>query len=160
MMLPRVYWAPVLLAGLLLVGCEQSQTVGGDTARLRTSYHLYGFEKEFGYSQAVRVDKTLYVSGTVAVDPEGKLVGPGDMALQLEAVYANLERTLAAHGATFENVVRERIVTTDMEELLRVSEMRFKYYDANALPTATWSQVERLIDPGFMIEIEVTAELP
>lgn len=148
------------VAALALGGCEQTAGNGGEGNRIRAQFNLYDFEQNFGYAQSVKVGKTLYVSGTVAVDAEGRLVGPGDMATQLEAVYSNLDRTLAANGSGFEHVVREDIYTTDMEALLAVSAIRFDYYARNSLPAGTWVQVERLIDPGFLVEIAVTAELP
>jgi enamine deaminase RidA (YjgF/YER057c/UK114 family) len=123
-------------------------------------FHLNAYEKDFGYSQAVLIDKTLYVSGTVAVDSNGRLVAPGDMAGQLRAAYANVRRTLAAHGADFDEVVKETIYTTDMDALLKASDVRFEYYDKERLPTVSWVQVQRLVDPGFLVEIEVVAELP
>lgn len=143
-----------------LTACGQTGPATGEDTRLRVQYNLYDFEQNFGYAQSVKLGRTLYVSGTVAVDAEGRLVGPGDMAAQLEAVYVNLGRTLQANGAGFEHVVRENIFTTDMGALLEASAVRFYYYPRNALPAATWVQVERLIDPGFLVEIEVTAELP
>jgi enamine deaminase RidA (YjgF/YER057c/UK114 family) len=123
-------------------------------------FHLNAYEKDFGYSQAVLIDKTLYVSGSVAVDANGRLVAPGDMAGQMRAAYANIRRTLAAHGADFDEVVKETIYTTDMNALLKSSDIRFEYYDKERLPTVSWVQVERLVDPGFLVEIEVVAELP
>jgi enamine deaminase RidA (YjgF/YER057c/UK114 family) len=108
----------------------------------------------------VLIDKTLYVSGSVAVDSKGRLVAPGDMAGQMRAVYTNIRRTLAAHGADFDEVVKETIYTTDMEALLKASDLRFEYYDKERLPTVSWVQVQRLVDPGFLVEIEVVAELP
>jgi len=56
--------------------------------------------------------------------------------------------------------VRENIYTTDMEALLAASELRFEYYARNSLPAGTWVEVRRLVDPGFLVQIEVTAELP
>ena len=70
------------------------------------------------------------------------------------------ERTLAAHGADFEEVVKETIFTTDMDALLKASDLRFEYYSKERLPTTSWVQVQRLVDPGFLVEIEVIAELP
>jgi enamine deaminase RidA (YjgF/YER057c/UK114 family) len=128
--------------------------------RVKQVFHLNGYERDFGYSQAVLVDKTLYVSGSVAVDAEGRLVAPGDMAGQLRAAYANIRRTLAAHRAEFDEVVKETIYTTDMEALLKASDVRLEYYDKERLPTISWVQVQRLVDKGFLVEIEVVAELP
>src|ERR1700729_3578490 len=70
--------------------------------RVKQVFHLNGYEKDFGYSQAVLIDKTLYVSGSVSVDANGRLVAPGDMAGQLRAAYTNIRNTLAAHRAEFD----------------------------------------------------------
>jgi len=123
-------------------------------------FHLNGYEKDFGYSQAVLIDKTLYISGSVAVDANGRLVAPGDMAGQMRAAYANIRRTLAANNADFKEIVKETIYTTDMDALLKASDLRFEYYDKERLPAASWVQVQRLVDPGFLVEIEAVAELP
>jgi 2-iminobutanoate/2-iminopropanoate deaminase len=78
----------------------------------------------------------------------------------MRAAYSNIKSTLAAHGADFSEVVKETIYTTDMDALLKASDIRFEYYDKERLPTASWVQVQRLVDPGFLVEIEVIAELP
>jgi enamine deaminase RidA (YjgF/YER057c/UK114 family) len=149
-----------IVALLAAAGCEREPPPTVAPLRVKQVFHLNGYEKDFGYSQAVLIDKTLYVSGTVAVDAKGRLVAPGDMAGQMRAVYANIRSTLAAHGADFEEVVKETIYTTDMNALLKASDLRFEYYDKERLPTVSWVQVERLVDPGFLVEIEVVAELP
>lgn len=128
--------------------------------RVKQVFHLNAYEKDFGLSQAVLVDKTLYVSGALAADENGRLVAPGDMAGQMRAAYTNIRRTLSAHGADFDAVVRETIFTTDMDALLKASDVRFEYYSKELLPTVSWVQVQRLVDPGFLVEIEVIAELP
>ena len=128
--------------------------------RVKRVFHLNPYEKDFGYSQAVLIDKTLYISGSVAADQNGRLVSPGDMAGQMRAAYSNIRRTLAAHGADFDEVVKETIYTTDMDALLKASDLRFEYYDKERLPTTSWVQVQRLVDRGFLVQIEVIAELP
>jgi 2-iminobutanoate/2-iminopropanoate deaminase len=128
--------------------------------RVKQVFHLNEYEKDFGFSQAVLIDKTLYVSGSVAADSAGRLVAPGDMPGQMRAAYSNIQRTLAAHGADFEQVVKETIFTTDMDALLKASDLRFEYYDKERLPATSWVQVQRLVDPGFLVQIEVIAELP
>jgi 2-iminobutanoate/2-iminopropanoate deaminase len=57
-------------------------------------------------------------------------------------------------------VVRETIYTTDMDALLKVADIRFEFYSKDHLPATTWMQVQRLIDPGFLVEIDVIAVLP
>ncbi|MDP8985338.1 MAG: RidA family protein [Pseudomonadota bacterium] len=127
--------------------------------RVKQVFHLGAYETDFGFSQAVLIGKTLYISGSVAVD-DGRLVAPGDMAGQMRAAYSNIQRTLAAHGANFDEVVKETIFTTNMDALLKASDLRFEYYAKERLPTTSWVQVQRLVDPGYLVQIEVTAELP
>lgn len=154
----RPLMSMVLLNVALLAACQQESEP--EQSRFRQSQYLYPYEQRFGYAQAVRIGKTVYISGTMAADREGRLVGEGDMAAQLQAAYANIARTLGSQDLTFENVVRETIYTTDMEALLKVSDLRFNYYARETLPAATWVQVERLVDPGFLVAIEVVAEAP
>jgi 2-iminobutanoate/2-iminopropanoate deaminase len=157
-MLSRVVFIAWIASALALSACEREPEP--PPARVKQVFHLNPYEKDFGYSQAVLIDKTLYISGSVAADENGRLVAPGDMAGQMRAAYANIRRTLDAHGAGFDEVVKETIYTTNMDALLKASDVRFEYYDKERLPTTSWVQVQRLVDPGFLVEIEVLAELP
>jgi enamine deaminase RidA (YjgF/YER057c/UK114 family) len=156
----RLPAAVSLCVVMCLAACDKEHEPEAPPPRTKQVFHLNAYEKDFGYSQAVLIDKTLYVSGSVAVDAAGRLVAPGDMAGQMRAAYTNIQRTLAAHGADFEQVVKETIYTTNMDALLKASDLRFEYYNKEMLPTVTWVQVQRLMDPGFLVEIEVVAELP
>lgn len=149
-----------VISALWLTACEREHEPEAPPLRVKQVFHLNGYEKDFGYSQAVLVDKTLYISGSVSADANGRLVAPGDMPGQMRAAYDNIRRTLAAHGADFQEVVKETIYTTDMDALLKASDLRFEYYDKERLPAVSWVQVQRLVDPGFLVEIEVVAELP
>ncbi len=145
-------------ASLALCACERQPQLA--PPRVKQVFHLHPYEKDFGYSQAVLIDKTLYISGSVAADQNGRLVSPGDMAGQMRAAYSEIRRTLAAHGADFEQVVKETIYTTDMDALLKAADLRFEYYGKERLPATSWVQVQRLIDPKALVQIEVVAELP
>jgi 2-iminobutanoate/2-iminopropanoate deaminase len=149
-----------LASTLFQPGCERERPPEPPPPRTKQVFHLNAYERDFGFSQAVLIDKTLYISGSVAADEHGQLVAPGDMAGQMRAAYSNIRRTLVAHGADFEEVVKETIYTTDMNALLKASDLRFEYYDKERLPTTSWLQVQRLVDPGFLVQIEVVAELP
>ena len=152
-----------MTAWILVLGlgaCQREHETEAPPPRVKQVFHLNGYEKDFGFSQAVLVDKTLYVSGSVAADQNGRLVAPGDMAEQMRAVYTNIQHTLAANGADFDKVVKETIFTTDMDALLKASDVRFEYYGKERLPATSWVQVQRLVDPGFLVQIEVVAELP
>jgi len=155
----------LVLAGLtVLAGCarepEAPATPPPPPPRIKQGFHLNAYEKDFGYAQAVLIGKTLYVSGSVSVDDHGRLVAAGDMSGQMRAAYTNIRRTLSANGSDFDQVVKETIYTTDMDALLKSADLRFEYYDKERLPTTSWVQVQRLVDPGFLVEIEVIAELP
>ena len=145
------------MAALGLAGCERASE---PPARVKQVFHLTPYEKDFGYSQAVLIGKTLYISGSVPADENGRTAAPGDMAGQMRAAYANIRRTLTAHGAGFGEVVKETIFTTNMDALLEASDLRFEYYDKERLPATSWVEVQRLVDRGFLVQIEVVAELP
>lgn len=149
-----------LAVGLAACGRSPESQSPPPPPRIKQVFHLNAYEKDFGFSQAVLIDKTLYISGSVAADQNGRLVAPGDMAGQVRAVYSNIQRTLAAHGANFDAVVKETIYTTNLDDLLKASDVRFEYYDKERTPAVSWVQVQRLVDPGFLVEIEVIAELP
>jgi len=150
----------VALLALGLIACQRQPEPDAPPPRLKQIFHLNPYEKDFGFSQAVLIDKTLYISGSVAADENGRLVAAGDMAGQMRAAYGNIQKTLAANGATFDYVVKETIFTTNMDALLKASDLRFEYYDKERPPTTSWVQVQRLVDPGFLVQIEVIAELP
>lgn len=155
----RAVFTAVSMASLFfLAACQREPEA--PPMRVKQVFHLNPYEKDFGYSQAVLIDKTLYISGTVSVDEGGRLVAPGDMAGQLRTVYSNIRRTLEAHGSEFNEVVKETIYTTDMNALLKAADLRFEFYDKERLPTTSWVQVQRLVDPGFLVQVEVVAELP
>lgn len=103
-----------------------------------------------GYAQAVKVDNIIYISGTVArdVSPEG-----------IKRVYEALERTLQHYGATFQNVVKENLFTTDMEAMKQYNNVRKAFYKGD-FPAATWMQVNRLYMHDARLEIELIAHLP
>ncbi|GAB3929001.1 RidA family protein [Larkinella terrae] len=103
-----------------------------------------------GYAQAVKVGKTIYISGTVGV---------GDAATALTNVYNGLQKTLAFYGATFQNVVKENLYTTNIEEMKKHNDIRKKYYN-NDFPAATWVQIQRLYMETALVEVELVAVLP
>jgi 2-iminobutanoate/2-iminopropanoate deaminase len=103
-----------------------------------------------GYTQAVKVDNILYISGTVS---------RGDAATALKNIYTNLDRTLKHFGASFQNVVKETLYTTDIEAVKRNNHARKPFYNGD-YPAATWVQISRLYMPDVTIEVELVAHLP
>src|SRR5438445_12632192 len=76
--------------------------------------------KPTGYTHVVEVTgpgKTIYVSGQIALDRDGNVVGAGNMKAQAEQVFKNLEAALAAAGAKFSDVVKMNMFTTDIDQI-------------------------------------------
>jgi len=103
-----------------------------------------------GYVQVVKVDNVLYISGAVAreVTPEG-----------ITRVYQALDRSLKSYGATFQNVVKENLYTTDMEAMKKYNDARKSFYNGD-FPAATWMGVSRLFMAEAKLEVELIAHLP
>jgi 2-iminobutanoate/2-iminopropanoate deaminase len=107
-------------------------------------------EDEIGYAQAVRVGNTIYISGSV---------GWGKMEDALKLAYDEISKSLKNYNATFENVVKENLYSTELDSVIKYKDLRRIYY-GNDFPAATWVEVKRLYNSGLVVEIEVVAELP
>lgn len=114
--------------------------------------------KPTGYTHVVEVTggRTLYISGQVALDPTGAVVGKGDLRAQARQVFENLKAALVACGASLDDLVKITIFMTDLSEIQALREVRNDYLTAE-LPASTLVQVVRLARPEFMIEIEAVA---
>lgn len=77
----------------------------------------------------------------------------------VRSAYARLKQTLEANGLSFANVVKESVFTTDLDAFIQNKEIRKEFY-GQALPAATWVQVQRLYLRLFVVEVELTAEYP
>ncbi|MGW4980725.1 RidA family protein [Streptomyces mirabilis] len=97
------------------------------------------------------------VSGQLALDEDGKLVGAGDPAAQARQVFENLRRCLAAAGATFDDVIKLTFFVTDMAHMPAVRAARDAHIPADRLPAASAVQVAALVRPEFLMEIEAYA---
>jgi reactive intermediate/imine deaminase len=115
------------------------------------------------YSQAVRVETGdavwIHVSGQIAIDLEGNLVGPGDVRAQTLQVFENLKAILAANGATFADVVKIGTYLTTLEDVAGMREVRGEYLTAEP-PASTAVQVVALVVPDALIEIDLVAVVP
>ncbi|MFH6987595.1 RidA family protein [Flavobacterium collinsii] len=103
-----------------------------------------------GYAQVLKVDNVLYISGAVTTEltPAG-----------ITTVYNDLKASLASYGATFANVVKENLYTTDIETMKKYNNVRKKFYNGD-FPAATWVQVVQLYMPTAKLEVELVAHLP
>ncbi len=115
-----------------------------------------------GYSQAAVVPKgrLIYIAGQVAMDPAGKLVGPGDLKAQTKQTFENLKAALAASGATFDNVVKLNSYFVDIKQAPVFREVRDQYVNVANPPVSTAVEVRRLVREEWLIEIEAIAVVP
>jgi enamine deaminase RidA (YjgF/YER057c/UK114 family) len=113
----------------------------------------------FTHIVSARGGRTIYVSGQTAVDIKGEIVGKGDIRLQTEKTYENLQVALAAAGATFADVVKVNIFVLNLraQDLQVIREVRTKYYSRDHPPASTLVGVPALAVDGLLIEIEAIA---
>ncbi|MFE7270528.1 RidA family protein [Streptomyces sp. NPDC057623] len=100
------------------------------------------------------------VSGQLALDEEGELVGQDDPAAQARQVFENLRRCLAAAGATFDEVIKLTYFVTDMAHMPALRAARAEHIPDERLPAASAVQVAGLVRPEFLMEVEAFAVLP
>ncbi|OIK24153.1 RidA family protein [Streptomyces malaysiense] len=113
------------------------------------------------YSHVVAATGRLVaVSGQLALDEDGELVGVGDPAAQARQVFENLGRCLAAAGAGFEHVVKLTYFVTDMAHMPAVRAARVTRIPDDRLPASSAVQVAGLVSPDFLMEIEALAVVP
>jgi enamine deaminase RidA (YjgF/YER057c/UK114 family) len=114
------------------------------------------WEQRAGYSRAVRVGATVFVSGTTATTPDGGFAGEGDAYAQTRQIIANITWALAQAGAKLADVTRLRIYVTDVnvwQEVARALGEAFgAIRPANALIGVSW-----LVDPRMLVEIDADA---
>lgn len=100
------------------------------------------------------------VSGQLALEESGSLVGEGDPAAQARQVFENLRRCLAAAGATFDDVVKLTYFVTDMAHMPALRTARTEHIPDDRLPAASAVQVAALVRPEFLMEVEAFAVVP
>lgn len=114
------------------------------------------YEDVIGFSRAVRVGDTVYVSGTVAWGDDGKFVGEGDVYAQARQALRNIEKALQQAGASLSDVVRTRIYLTDIDRWEEAARAHAEAF-AEVKPAATMVEVSRLADAKMLVEIEAVA---
>jgi enamine deaminase RidA (YjgF/YER057c/UK114 family) len=98
----------------------------------------------------------IFISGQLARDKSGNIVGPRDMRAQIRQVGENMRSALEAAGATLDDLVKTTTFVTDIDEFFRHVDVRHDYLGV-ALPASTTVEVRRLAHPDLMVEIEAIA---
>ncbi|MEO7524563.1 MAG: RidA family protein [Ferruginibacter sp.] len=158
---------PVLCVCLFSSGCTQTQSAKPATTEITQliakaetvetpEYFLLRpeTEKAYGYSHAVKIGRDIKISGAVSMDDKGVPTAKGDLLQQMKNCYSDLDKILKHYGCTFDDVVVENILTTNMPEFLKQAGYRNSIYKKQ-FPTGSWFGVKELALPEFMIEIEL-----
>jgi 2-iminobutanoate/2-iminopropanoate deaminase len=111
------------------------------------------------YTDAVVAGELLFVSGLIAVDRHGALVGGDDVAAQTRQVFENLRAVLDEAGCRFEDVVKVTVYLTDVDDRPKINPVRQEVF-GDARPASTLVEVSRLVVPGAKVEIEAVALIP
>jgi reactive intermediate/imine deaminase len=117
-----------------------------------------------GYSQAAVIDlgncRMVIISGQVALDAKGNLVGKDDIEKQTEQVFTNIKNIVEGTGGAMDNIVKLGFFTTDVSKIQAVRNVRDKFINTQKPPASTLVQVSKLFRDDILIEIEATAIIP
>ena len=109
------------------------------------------------YSQAIKINKMVYLSGQIAIDPKTQKLIDGDIEAQTKRVLENLKAVVNAAGSSLENVVKTTIYITDINDFPRVNEIYASYFSAGK-PARSTVCVARL-PKDAKVEIDAIAEI-
>ncbi len=125
----------------------------------REPIKLAGVVTSPNLTPGIKVGNMVYVSGQVAFDDEGKVVGEGDFSAQAEQVFRSLERVLQAAGAGLADVVKVTNFLVDASHYPKFNEARRRFFP-NDPPASTTVIVKELALPELLVEIEAVAVVP
>ena len=123
----------------------------------RTNYSSGApWESIVGYSRAVRVGNLVEVTGTVALDDQGQVVGEYNAYDQTNFAIRKIEKVLQQAGASLKDVVRTRLFVTDITRWQEYGKAHGEFFQ-DIRPCTTMVEVKALIEPAYLVEVEATA---
>lgn len=111
------------------------------------------------FTHVVRAGRIVFVSGCVATDGEGRLVGGNDVVAQTRQTLENIKRCLTAAGATFGDICKVTVFLRNINDREKVNTVRKEYFGPHR-PASTLVEISRLVRDEYLIEIEATAVVP
>jgi enamine deaminase RidA (YjgF/YER057c/UK114 family) len=120
-----------------------------------------GMHAPTGYTHVVEVQpgRMAYISGQVALNQDGQLVGEGDIVAQTRQVFENIAAALKSLGTDFGSVVKLNYYAVDVSRLAEIREVRNEYLQTPP-PASTFVVVKGLVRPELLIEVEAVVALP
>jgi aminoacrylate peracid reductase len=109
------------------------------------------------YSPGAKAGNIVYVSGTLALDGEGKLVGQDDARAQTRHILESIKSVLAAAGGSLSDIAFNHIFLADMKDYAAMNDVYREYFPSN--PPARYCIRADLVKPGFLVEIASIAHL-
>jgi 2-iminobutanoate/2-iminopropanoate deaminase len=151
----------ILIAALLLLSATaNSQTNDGPVKFINPP----SIATPRGYSHAAVIDlgtcTMVIISGQVALDSAGKLIGAGDMAAQAQQVFMNIKNVITAAGGNMDNIVKLGYYVTDVTKIQAIRDARDRFINIQHPPASTLVQVSKLFRDDVLLEIEATAIIP
>ncbi|MFC0508376.1 RidA family protein [Micromonospora costi] len=129
------------------------------SATVKSFNHNVPWEGLYGFSQAMQVGDTVYISGQLAHDAEGNFVGEGDFDAQVRATLENLDKVLAHFGASRRQVVETSVLVVGLREHFDAAAAAHARYFGDHRPTSTISGVVELALPAQLVEIGAVVRL-
>ena len=111
------------------------------------------------FTHVVRAGRLVFVSGCVATDGQGRVVGGSDIVAQTRQVHENIKRCLTAAGATFADICKVTVFLRNIADREKVNTVRKEYFGVHR-PASTLVEISRLVRDDYLIEIEATAVIP
>ena len=111
------------------------------------------------FTHVVTVGRLVFVSGCVASDASGKVVGGSDVVAQARQVHENIKRCLTAAGATFADICKVTVYVKNMADREKINTVRKEYFGASK-PASTLIEVSRFVSTDYLLEIEAIAVKP
>jgi 2-iminobutanoate/2-iminopropanoate deaminase len=111
------------------------------------------------WSQATVAGDLVFVSGQVALDERGEVVGRDSAEQQAEQVFRNVQRAVEAAGSSMDRLVRVCVYLTDVAHIVTFRAVRDRRADG-CRPASTLVIVSALVDPDLLVEMEAVATLP
>lgn len=114
------------------------------------------------YAMAVKAGKLIFLAGQIGVefiDGQRTVVAPGDAVRQLEVIFTNMRLVLQGVGAKLDDICWLQFFVTDMDDRLKMDDVRRRFFGDVAQPAATLLEVRRLALPGLVVEVNAIASI-